>query len=174
MSTHSTTMLLITIGMIIAALAEATGHVDLYQDAYFKHKIVTVRNVQTDTCYNLACPASDNVVTSAKWSGLPESNGAFKGRSALIMFYTERDCSSDYTAWPVNTQSRDDLYFPENFCLDGINDAISSFLVASEAILKGYKKVCNEAGALDNSTALDYDTGSEGSSTVTNSTVEYP
>ncbi|ETN05670.1 hypothetical protein F442_12733 [Phytophthora nicotianae P10297] len=172
MSTHSTAMLLITIGMKVAALAEGSGYVDLYRDAYFKHKIVTVRNVQTDTCYNLACPASDNVVTSAKWSGLPESGVAFKSGSALIAFYTDRYCSAYRNIWPLNTQSRDDLYFPENFRLDGINDAISSFLVFDEAKMKGHEDVCNEAGLLDNSTALGYDNGSEGSSTVTNSTVE--
>ncbi|KAG3096244.1 hypothetical protein PI124_g15770 [Phytophthora idaei] len=152
--------------------AQATGHVDLYQDANFNHKITTVRNVQTDTCYNLACPATDNVITSAKWSGLPETGIVFKSESSIIVFYTDRDCLSDFIGWPVNTQSRDDLYFPENFRLDGINDAISSFMVVDEWKTKGAKTVCSEAGLLDNSTALAYDTRSEGNSAASNSTVK--
>ncbi|KAF4128082.1 hypothetical protein GN958_ATG22735 [Phytophthora infestans] len=145
--------------------AQAIGHVDLYQDAYFKHKVARVRNVQSDICYNLACLVTDNVVTSVKWSGLPETGKAFKRESSIILFYTDRDCFSDFIAWPVNTQSRDDLYFPVNFRLDGINDAVSSFMVADEWVVKGYRKVCNEAGLLDNSTSLGYIIGSTQDST---------
>ncbi|KAG1684660.1 hypothetical protein DVH05_010627 [Phytophthora capsici] len=152
MISPTATYLLLTLGMELAVLTQATGHVDLFKDANFKHKLVRVRNVQTDTCYNLACSAVNNVVSSAKWSGLPETGSAFKSRSNVILFYTGTNCNSKFKAWPVVTQRDDSKYFPGNFALDGINDAISSFLVADEWKIKNTKNVCS---LLDNSTKGD-------------------
>ncbi|KAG7382511.1 Epsin-1, required for endocytosis and actin patch assembly [Phytophthora pseudosyringae] len=97
----------------------------------------------------------------------------YRVRANVILFYTDRGCSSDFKAWPVVTQSDDDRYFPENFHLDGINDAISSFMVADEWKVKSLENVCGETGHLGNSSATANDAGSEERSTAVNSTVEY-
>ncbi|KAF1779660.1 hypothetical protein GQ600_2823 [Phytophthora cactorum] len=47
----------------------------------------------------------------------------------MISFYVDRDCQNHNIWWRTKTQSDDDLYFPSNFKLDGINDQISSFMV---------------------------------------------
>ncbi|KAL3669371.1 nucleoside transmembrane transporter activity protein [Phytophthora oleae] len=171
MTASTATALLFTLGMQPAVLSQAMGHVDLFQDADFKHKLTRVRNVQTDTCYKLACSTIDNVVTPAKWSGLPDTGSTFKSSVNIILFFTGTDCHSKFRAWPVVMQSDDSKYFPENFRLDGINDAISSFLVADEWKVKSTKNICSEASILDNSTCSRYACSEE--VTVTTSTLQF-
>ncbi|KAF1779658.1 hypothetical protein GQ600_2821 [Phytophthora cactorum] len=105
----------IVVAALLAAVAQA-GYVDLYRDADFKHK-----NSRGFTCDNL-----DNAITSAKWHGLPETGSYFEGGDALITFNTGANCDGKDNFWYINTQSKKDKYFPENFQLDGINDDISS------------------------------------------------
>ncbi|KAE9037246.1 hypothetical protein PR003_g6683 [Phytophthora rubi] len=112
--------------ILLIAIVQA-GWVELYKDADHKHKLSRIEDIEYDQCYSFACAALDNTVTSAKWGGLSEKMA--NGDDAMISFYTDRDCLEHNIWWRIKTQSDDDLYFPSNFRLDGINDEISAFMV---------------------------------------------
>ncbi|ETO70616.1 hypothetical protein F444_12931 [Phytophthora nicotianae P1976] len=132
--------------IVLATLAEA-GYVALYKDTYFKDKLVTVDAVVVDVCYTFKCDngngeSVDNMISSAKWHGLPEESKIFARGQSVITFYTDQNCKGDAKSWYVTTQSKSNMHFPENFRLDGINDEISSFKVISAGGDSGPFRVC--------------------------------
>ncbi|KAG7382513.1 Epsin-1, required for endocytosis and actin patch assembly [Phytophthora pseudosyringae] len=139
--------------LIIAALLLATtivqaSYVDLYKDANYKNKLSRIEDIERDHCYSIACDALDNTITSAKWSGLPEKTSA--GDDAMISFYIDRDCREHDIWWRTKTQSHDDLDFPSNFRLDGMNDRISAFMVWNTKKIRGTWLICTtESETLD-------------------------
>ncbi|KAG6967027.1 hypothetical protein JG687_00004508 [Phytophthora cactorum] len=118
---------ILAMATVLLVTTVQAGYVDLYKDADYKNKLVRVYDVEVDNCYSFACDALDNTITSARWGGLPEKTS--KGDDTMISFYVDRDCREHDIWWRTKTQSDDDLYFPSNFKLDGINDQISSFMV---------------------------------------------
>ncbi|KAG6975676.1 hypothetical protein JG688_00002164 [Phytophthora aleatoria] len=123
MKTATTTVFILTLFVLTEA-----GYVDLFKDADFKNKRARVKDVVVDVCYTFKCEygdSLDNSITSAKWHGLPEHGAFFRDGDATINFYTGLDCKGEHESWLIKTQSKEKLYFPENFRLDGINDAIS-------------------------------------------------
>ncbi|KAG3096243.1 hypothetical protein PI124_g15769 [Phytophthora idaei] len=151
-------------------LTEA-GYVDLFKDADFKNKRARVKDVVVDVCYTFKCEyggSLDNSITSAKWHGLPEHGAFFRDGDATINFYTGLDCKGEHESWLINTQSKEKLYFPENFRLDGINDAISSFKVVNAGGVAGVLRVCAspESAVVANATRRD-GSSSSGNNTAT-------
>ncbi|KAG7382509.1 Epsin-1, required for endocytosis and actin patch assembly [Phytophthora pseudosyringae] len=151
----------------------AAGYVDLFKNADFEIKLARVEDVVIDVCYTFKCKNSrslDNLITSAKWHGLPEK-GQFFGEKgdATIKFYTELNCKGDDKSWLIKTQSSKKLYFPENFRLDDMNDAISSFKVINAGGVAGVLSVCaeRESAVVTNATSND------GSGASANDTVTY-
>ncbi|OWZ21200.1 hypothetical protein PHMEG_0004293 [Phytophthora megakarya] len=72
-------------------------------------------------CINLSC--YNDRATSAKWSDIVKW-GAFDGRS-WIAFYTDKDCTGTVRDWDIKHPNG----YPGNFFLDGIDNAISSFMI---------------------------------------------
>ncbi|KAG2815649.1 hypothetical protein PC119_g14174 [Phytophthora cactorum] len=80
----------------------------------------------TQRCYNLGC--FNDKASSVKWEGLP-TTGAFNGQSR-IAFFTGKECTGDSRDWPTDGVINDkEGNYPMDFSLDGINDAISSFMI---------------------------------------------
>ncbi|KAL4146848.1 hypothetical protein PRNP1_010604 [Phytophthora ramorum] len=131
-------------------LAINAGYVDLFRDADYKHKLARQDYVEVDSCYTFACEKLDDTITSAKWSGLSETT--YHGEEAMIAFYTERGCQGHDIWWRVKTQSDDDLYFPSNFRLDGINDAISSFMIWDTKKIYDNWLICTTESGIVNGT----------------------
>ncbi|KUF99288.1 Lysosomal thioesterase PPT2-B [Phytophthora nicotianae] len=135
-STPMASILIVTTALLVT-IAQGASYVDLYKNADYKHKLLRVEDIEVDHCYVFACDALDNTITSAKglndtitsakWGGLPERTST--GDDGLISFYVDSNCKKHNIWWRTKTQSDDDLYFPSNFKLDGINDQISSFMV---------------------------------------------
>ncbi|KAJ8525102.1 hypothetical protein ON010_g16013 [Phytophthora cinnamomi] len=76
---------------------------------------------QSQECINLSC--YNDRATSAKWSDIVKW-GAFDGNSR-IAFYTGKDCTGTERDWDIKHPNG----FPGNFFLDGIDNAISSFMI---------------------------------------------
>ncbi|KAG7382512.1 Epsin-1, required for endocytosis and actin patch assembly [Phytophthora pseudosyringae] len=143
MQLQSTILVVITI--TLAALVDA-GYVELFKDVNFKNKLLRVDNVLVDVCYNFVCDKLDNMITSAKWHGLPEKGSLFKGGDAVISFVTDKDCSGgDVQRWTINTQSKSSPNFPTNFKLNGIDNAISAFKVWNTGTDGGLLNICTPA-----------------------------
>ncbi|GMF34472.1 unnamed protein product [Phytophthora lilii] len=102
------------------------GTVTFHSKAYFKGSSYPWGISETQRCYNLAC--WDNKASSVKWEGLPKT-GSFNGK-ARIAFFTGKDCTGDSRDWPtdgvINGKKGN---YPQDFTLDGINDAVTSFIV---------------------------------------------
>ncbi|KAL3669369.1 hypothetical protein V7S43_005765 [Phytophthora oleae] len=150
--------------MTLFVLIEA-GYVDLFKDANFENKLTRVDDIVLDVCYTFKCKNSgsrvDNSITSAKWHGLPEKGQYFgENEDTTITFYVDLDCEGDDKSWLIKTQITKKLYFPENFRLDGMNDAISSFKVNNAGGVAGVLYVC---AATENTTVTN-DTSTAASS----------
>ncbi|KAG2766604.1 hypothetical protein PC129_g11553 [Phytophthora cactorum] len=167
MKTATTTVYILTLFVLTEA-----GYVDLFKDADFKNKRARVKDVVVDVCYTFKCEygdSLDNSITSAKWHGLPEHGAFFRDGDAIINFYTGLDCKGEHESWLIKTQSKK-LYFPENFRLDGINDAISSFKVINAGGVAGVLRVCAspESAVVANANATRRDgSSSSGNNTAT-------
>ncbi|KAE9037245.1 hypothetical protein PR003_g6684 [Phytophthora rubi] len=136
------------IGGTFLAMCAQASYVEFFQDTNFEHKLTRVNDVQTDVCYDLVCADSNFASTSAKWGGLPETGVAFEGGSAMIAFYTDRNCTSDYKWWPVDSQSDGDLGFPDSFPFN-----ISSFLVINAWEISSVESACSKPLTVDTRTA---------------------
>ncbi|KAG2766605.1 hypothetical protein PC129_g11548 [Phytophthora cactorum] len=117
---------LLVVAAVLLVTSVQAGFIDLFTDADYKGNFARIENVEADYCYNL-CDGLNNTITSARWDNLPEKTS--NGDDTMISFYVDRDCQNHNIWWRTKTQSDDDLYFPSNFKLDGINDQISSFMV---------------------------------------------
>ncbi|OWZ11212.1 hypothetical protein PHMEG_00015797 [Phytophthora megakarya] len=130
--------------LVLLVCAEA-GYVDLFKNAYFKNKLVTVKDVIVDVCYTFECDygnSLDDMITSAKWHGLPAKADFFDGGDATIHFYPDQNCKSRHDkSWLIKTQSTKKLCFPENFALDKLAEAISSFKVVNAGGVAGILQV---------------------------------
>ncbi|KAL3669370.1 nucleoside transmembrane transporter activity protein [Phytophthora oleae] len=85
---------------------------------------------------------------------LSETGSFFNGGVAAISFYTGKNCDGKAQSWDINTQSKKDKYFPENFRLDGVNDDISSFRAVNKGGDAGIMYICSlpESGEATNGT----------------------
>ncbi|EGZ07368.1 hypothetical protein PHYSODRAFT_306561 [Phytophthora sojae] len=132
----------------------------------------TSTGFQGDQCYSFARKKLNDAVTSAKWGGLTEK--MVDGGDAMIAFYTDRDCLERNVWWRSKTQSDDNLYFPSNFRLDGINDEVSSFMVwhkSTKKVGNGRRDICaTESGEIVAATINNSASGS-GSGAFDNGTI---
>ncbi|KAJ8576885.1 hypothetical protein ON010_g2322 [Phytophthora cinnamomi] len=139
---HKVTFTVIT--SILLAMRAQAGFVELFQEMKFQGKTTRLSNVQTDVCYDFVCSDSDFAAISAKWGGLPETGITFEGGSAMIAFYTDRNCTSDYKWWPVDSQSDGDLGFPDNLPFN-----VYSFLVINTWSITRLESTCPELATID-------------------------
>ncbi|KAG6616991.1 uncharacterized protein IUM83_04759 [Phytophthora cinnamomi] len=96
------------------------GEVTFYSDVKFEGPKYHWGFSKAQRCFNLAC--WDNRALSVKWKGLP-TVGSFSGK-ARIAFYVGQNCTGDSRDWSTNEDN-----YPQDFTLDGINNAVSSFAV---------------------------------------------
>ncbi|EGZ07354.1 hypothetical protein PHYSODRAFT_528904 [Phytophthora sojae] len=102
------------------------GVVTFYQDTEFEGTDFPWGITMTQRCYNLGC--FNDKASSVKWEGLP-TTGVFNGQ-ARIAFFTGKECTGDSRDWPTDgVINEKEGNYPMNFKLDGINDAISSFMI---------------------------------------------
>ncbi|ETI41999.1 hypothetical protein F441_12771 [Phytophthora nicotianae CJ01A1] len=107
-------------GFLSNSASAWSGLVTFYENVEFAGSKYEWNITETQLCYNLAC--FDNKASSVKWDGLPKT-GNFHGKSR-IAFFTGKDCSGDSRDWPTDEDN-----YPMDFTLDGINDAVSSFII---------------------------------------------
>lgn len=164
---HQQSVIVTFAGILFASIAQAS-YVDLYKDADYENKLSRIENIEVDHCYSFACEKLDNTITSTKWGGLPETTDG--NEEAMISFYIDRDCQEHDIWWRTRTQSDDDLDFPSNFRLDGINDVISAFMVwNTKKVLGGWDICTTESATIDVGNATSV--GASGSGSRTNDTV---
>ncbi|KAG2766571.1 hypothetical protein PC129_g11542 [Phytophthora cactorum] len=113
-------------GFLANSASAWSGLVTFYENAEFGGSKYEWNITETQLCYNLAC--FDNKASSVKWEGLPKT-GNFHGKSR-IAFFTGHDCGDDSRDWPTDgvINGKKDNY-PMDFSLDGIDDAVSSFII---------------------------------------------
>ncbi|KAE8898980.1 hypothetical protein PF005_g21483 [Phytophthora fragariae] len=100
--------------------------VTFYADVNFEGFYVEWDMAETQMCTNLAC--YDNRASSVKWEGLP-TVGSFSGK-ARIAFFTRENCTGDSRDWPTDAHVNGIKgNYPSDFTLDGINDAVMSFMI---------------------------------------------
>lgn len=127
--------------LLINCTSAWNGTVTFYKNVEFDGSEYAWAITETQLCYNLAC--FDNKASSVKWHGLPKT-GNFNGNSR-IAFFTARDCTGDSRDWPTDgvTNGKKDNY-PMDFTLDGINDAVSSFIIweDNKKLTNGKETLC--------------------------------
>lgn len=102
------------------------GTVTFYADVNFEGFDVDWDISHTQRCYNLAC--WNNQASSVKWNSLPMT-GSFSGK-ARIAFFTRQNCTGDSRDWPTDALvNGTEGNYPSDFTLDGINDAVMSFII---------------------------------------------
>ncbi|OWY96163.1 Equilibrative Nucleoside Transporter [Phytophthora megakarya] len=153
----------------LASITQA-GFVDLFKDTKYKTKLSRIDDIEVGYCYSFACEKLDNAISSARWGGLPEKSS--NGDDVMISFFVDRDCREHDIWWRTRTQSDDNLDFPSNFKLDGLEKDISAFMVwrnkATRKKAIGSWLICNtESGTMgvENGTATDAIGSASGSQT---------
>ncbi|ETI42010.1 hypothetical protein F441_12749 [Phytophthora nicotianae CJ01A1] len=137
----SATLSICILGFLANLASAWYGTVTFYSDVYFKGSTYPWGISKTQRCYNLAC--WDNRASSVKWEGLP-TKGSFNGESR-IAFFTGKDCTGDSRDWPTDGYINDIKgNYPQDFTLDKINDAVSSFIIweSSKKITNGKDTPC--------------------------------
>ncbi|RLN86902.1 hypothetical protein BBJ28_00025087 [Nothophytophthora sp. Chile5] len=118
------------LSFVCVLLAESVsawyGVVTFYNDVWHEGQEFPWGIAVTQKCYNLSC--FNKKASSVKWEGLPEK-GSFDGKSR-IAFFIGKECTGTSRDWPadgfINNKKKN---YPLDFALDGINDAISSFMI---------------------------------------------
>ncbi|KAG6611100.1 uncharacterized protein IUM83_15864 [Phytophthora cinnamomi] len=105
----------------------------IYKEPEFKRlrRIITVS--AGNLCYDMPCSELSDIISSARWSGIPVTGSAFADGQARIAFYTDNNCTG--TAVVVNTrvgQIRD-------FAAFGMDKATSSFAVLETSTTMQHK-----------------------------------
>lgn len=114
------------------------GELRIYKDADFK-RLRRIIGVSTgNLCYNMACSELNDIVSSARWTGLPTKASAFSDDQVKIAFYADSHCSGRTVV--VNTNAGE----VRNFAELGMDNATTSFAVleSSMAITNGEANVC--------------------------------
>lgn len=114
------------------------GELRIYKDADFK-RLRRIIGVSTgNLCYNMACPELNDVVSSARWTGLPTTASVFSDGQVKMAFYTDSQCMGNAVAVSANVGEI------RNFAELGMDNVTTSFAVleASMAITNGVANVC--------------------------------
>uniref|UniRef100_K3WLV6 Uncharacterized protein n=1 Tax=Globisporangium ultimum (strain ATCC 200006 / CBS 805.95 / DAOM BR144) TaxID=431595 RepID=K3WLV6_GLOUD len=150
-----------SVALLSAPAAAWNGQVTFYENAYFGGNAFTVNLSTSQRCFNLGC--FNDRASSIKWSNLVTSS-TWGGDYPYIAFYTDANCGGAVREWRIVENN-----FPQNLAFDGINDAVTSFMIWENTPFKyqGDYLVCpwsrralgeevNEANATEstNSTAV--------------------
>jgi hypothetical protein len=123
---HGIPAILLLVHLLFSTTLAWSGKVTFYKNANFEGLAYEWPVTETQLCYNLSC--FDNKASSIKWEGLP-AFGQFK-RTSRIAFFTGRDCTGESRDWPtdgvINGKKEN---YPLDLAIDGIDDAISSFVI---------------------------------------------
>lgn len=112
----------IAVAMSSDLAAAWDASVTFYEHAYFSGASYRVNfaGANSNTCFTLSC--FKDIASSATWQGIPASNAI--GGNIHIEFFPDANCGGQVKRW----KSTDN--HPNNFAVDGINDQISSFMIA--------------------------------------------
>ncbi|OWZ21194.1 hypothetical protein PHMEG_0004287 [Phytophthora megakarya] len=122
-------MLYLCLAVLIISSATGdnfSGEIKFYRDINYRYNLALFAFGKSNRCFNLACGDYNDAVSSVKWSGLP-------GSSTNVVFYVDTGCTGKSKTYSTS------LNGVKNFVDEGINDAISSFMVtqSSEKIENG-------------------------------------
>ncbi|KAG7382519.1 hypothetical protein PHYPSEUDO_004786 [Phytophthora pseudosyringae] len=123
-----------------------SGEINFYRDTNYRYNLALFTFTKANRCFNMACGAYNDAVSSVKWSGLP-STASYDGASkAKVVFYVNKGCTGKSKSFSTS------LSRVQSFVDTGINDLISSFMVlqSSKTVENGVTSLCSlEATALD-------------------------
>jgi len=116
-----------------------TGELKLFQKGNFQSLLLTLTFNTANLCFNLACGALDDDVSSASWKGLPLSAHFPGGTSSLLMFYRGIDCTGINQGWPTSNENT------PSFADVGMNDLVSSFMFLENdtGVQNGVQSICD-------------------------------
>ncbi|KAF4029026.1 hypothetical protein GN244_ATG19277 [Phytophthora infestans] len=139
------TLLLITTIFINAATAEFSAKITFYRDINYRYNLALFEFTKSNRCFNLACGDYKNAISSVKWSGLPTSASYDGSSNAKVVFYVSSNCSGKSKSYSTS------LSGVKSFVDEGINDAISSFMVleSSESVENGSTSLCSLSRVLN-------------------------
>ncbi|KAE8962744.1 hypothetical protein PR003_g30712, partial [Phytophthora rubi] len=125
MASRSTVLLQLCLFVLVAiqSISAWSGTVTFYKNQGHDDSAGTYTYDidQSQECVNLSC--YNDRASSVKWSDIVKW-GAFDGQSR-IAFYTGKDCTGTVRDWAIKQPKG----YPLNFSLDGIDNAISSFMI---------------------------------------------
>ncbi|KAF1318246.1 hypothetical protein FI667_g14077, partial [Globisporangium splendens] len=118
---HAIKSAVASVALLSAPVAAWNGQVTFYENAYFGGNAFTVNLSTSQRCFNLGC--FNDRASSVKWSNLVSSSVVGAGYP-FIAFYTDVNCGGAVREWKIVENN-----FPQNLAFDGINDAITSFMI---------------------------------------------
>ncbi|ETP39856.1 hypothetical protein F442_12727 [Phytophthora nicotianae P10297] len=141
-------LLLITVTIITSAIAEFSGTIRLYRDIDYRHNLALFEFTKSNRCFNVACGNYNDAISSVKWSGLPTTASYDGSSNAKVVFYVNADCKGKSKSYSTS------LSGVKSFVDEGINDAISSFMVleSSESVENGIASLCSLSRTLSEHT----------------------
>ncbi|ETI37993.1 hypothetical protein L917_15444 [Phytophthora nicotianae] len=114
------------------------GELRLYKEPSFKRLRLLVKISEGNLCYDMACDGVGNVISSARWTGLPTTGSAFTDGHVKIAFYDGKNCTGKATVLNTNVGEI------SNFAQSGMDNATTSIAVleTSNKMQHATKNLC--------------------------------
>ncbi|KAE8899042.1 hypothetical protein PF005_g17877 [Phytophthora fragariae] len=120
--------------LISSHVAGTSNWIGLYQDAHFSGLVQSLRDVETQTCYNLLCDGVSNVASSATWLGWTSTLS--DSSLPIITFFMDKDCKGTSRGYKASGDE-----YPSDFAADGIDNKITSLIVFTRNVIDVDKTV---------------------------------
>ncbi|GMF66114.1 unnamed protein product [Phytophthora lilii] len=117
-----TTLLVIPLSAMLVHAASASNWVGIYRYANFSGLVQGLRDIKTQTCYNVLCEDVNNLASSAAWLGwiaAPSGNGLPR-----ITFFLDKDCKGAFRGYEAGGTN-----YPSDFSADDVDNKITSLIV---------------------------------------------
>ncbi|GMF46865.1 unnamed protein product [Phytophthora fragariaefolia] len=104
--------------LTFSRVTATSNWIGLYQYAHFSDLVLSLRDVKTQTCYNLLCEGVNNVASSAAWLGWTSPSG-----DSQITFFMDKDCKGSSQGYQASGEE-----YPSDFSADGMDNKITSLI----------------------------------------------
>ncbi|KAG2963091.1 hypothetical protein PC121_g24670 [Phytophthora cactorum] len=115
------------------------GELRLYKEPYFKRLRLLIKVSAGNLCYDMSCDGIRDVISSARWTGLPATGSTFADGHVKIAFYAGKNCTGKVTMLNTNVGE------VPNFAQSEIDNATASIAVleTSNTMQHPTKNLCN-------------------------------